>query len=119
MLRAGLIAALMLGLGSTAMASDRVRVFVTYDSGYHTIGHGYYADSFRYYWRTGSRWDDWRWNNRHRLDWRWDNRRGYGWRDGRHYSAPRGYNYSLGYSRGYFGAHSHRYHDSRHHGGRH
>jgi hypothetical protein len=41
MLRAGLATVLLMGLGSTAFASDRVRVYVDYDSGgpYHTGRH--------------------------------------------------------------------------------
>ena len=42
MLRAGLVTVLLMGLGSTAMASDRVRVFVNYNSGgYYHVGRHY------------------------------------------------------------------------------
>lgn len=84
MLRTGLVTVLLLGLGSTAMASDRIRVFVTYDIG------GYYGVDHRYDdCRDGRRWstrDDWHYYGDYR-GWRpypyiyygWS----YGWRDGR------------------------------------
>ena len=105
MLRNGLIAVLLLGLGSTAMASDRVRVYVGVD--------GYYGDvGYRLSHVEGGR------------DYgRWDGRRSYRG-DGRHYSAPRGYYYyprpyygpRHGYSRGYGGGRH--WHDRRHDGHR-
>jgi hypothetical protein len=117
MLRTGLIALLLLGLGSTAMASDRVRVYVGVDSYYGDVGFSY-VDRGR---------DDRRWDGRHRYDRRWDHRWGDGrsyWRNGRYYSAPRGYYYPrpyygpsyrgpyYGYSRGYHGGRH--WHDRRH-----
>jgi hypothetical protein len=93
MLRTGLIAVLLLGLGSTAMASDRVRVNVGIGSYYGDVGYHFsYVDGGR---------GDRRWNDRHRYDRRWDDRRGYygrdSWRNGRYYSAPRGYYYPKPY----------------------
>ena len=61
MLRAGLVTVLLMGLGSTAMASDRVRVFVTYDSGgYYNVGHHYYDRDCRdgRHWARRDRWSD-------------------------------------------------------------
>jgi hypothetical protein len=111
MLRTGLIAVLLLGLASTAAASDRVRVYVGVDS--------YYVDRGR---------GDWRWDDRYDRRWSHHPRRYDGrghWHGGRYYSAPRGYYYSkpyyyrgkaYGYSRGYHGGrHWHdRRHDRRH-----
>jgi len=121
MLRTGLVAVLLLGIGSTAIASDRVRVFVTFDSGYHDVDYRYYGGSDRYRYAGGGR-DDRRWDDRRRHDsrWddrRWDNRRHDGWYAGRYYSAPRGYYYPrwYGYSRGYSGG---RYCPDRFHDGR-
>jgi hypothetical protein len=101
MLRTALIAVLLTGLASTAMASgrDRVRVVVSYDSGgyYHT-GDRYYGD--RYYGDRGYRdrgYDrDYRRGGRHYgYDRRWDRGRYYG----RSYGwSPRSYYYG-GYTR--------------------
>jgi hypothetical protein len=118
MLRTGLIAVLLLGLGSTAMASDRVRVYVGVDSYYGDAGYRFsYVDRGR---------GDWRWDDRY--DRRWGHPRRYDgrghWHNGRYYSAPRGYYYSkpyykgraYGYSRGYHGGrhlHDRRHHDRR------
>jgi hypothetical protein len=119
MLRTGLIAVLLLGLGSTAMASDRVRVYVGVDSYSGDVGYSFsYVDRGRGDWRRDGHRYDRRWDHR-----RWDDRRSYGY--GRYYPAPRGYYYPrhgyskpyrYGYSRGYYGGrHWHdRRHDHRH-----
>lgn len=118
MLRTGLIAVLMLGLGSTAMASDRIRVFVTYDSGYHDVGQRHYGGSYGYHLYAGDGWDRWRGNDwrghywrrdNHRWDYRPDRRR----YNGRYYSAPRGHYNSRGYHRG--GHAPYRHHDGHRH----
>lgn len=106
MFRAGLIAVLLLGVGSTAMASDRFSVYVGVDS--------YYGPSYGF-----------SYVDRGRGDWRRHDGRGH-WHNGRYYSAPRGYYYSkpyhyrgkgYGYPRGYHGGrHWHdRHHDRRWH----
>lgn len=49
MLRTGALALLLVGVGSTAAASDRVRITVSYDSHPHyRVDHGYYARPYRY-----------------------------------------------------------------------
>jgi hypothetical protein len=114
MLRAGLIAVLLLGVGSTAMASDRFSVYVGVDS--------YYGPSYGFSYVDRGR-GDWR---RDRYDRRWGYSRRYDgwghWHNGRYYSAPRGYYYSkpyyyrgkaYGYSRGHHGGRH--WHDRRHH----
>lgn len=122
MLRAGLIAVLLLGLGSTAaMASDRTRVYVGVDSYYGDVG-------YRFFFVDRGR-GDWRWDDRHDRRWGhhgWHDGRGH-WRNGRYYSVPRGYYYSkpytyrgrvYGYPRGYHGGrhwHDHRHQDRRWH----
>jgi hypothetical protein len=97
MLRTALFAVLLTGLASTAMASDRVRVVVSYDSGYSD--HGYYSVRDRGHYR------DYR-NRGHypRYDRRWDRGRHYGWRgDGYYYSRPYYRSYDRGYyDRGYY-----------------
>ena len=61
MLRAGLVTVLLMGLGSTAMASDRVRVFVNYNSGgYYHVGR-HYNDRDCHdgrHWARRDRWND-------------------------------------------------------------
>ena len=112
MLRTGLIAVLLLGLGSTAMAHDRVRVYVgvdgydgdvgyrlSYSGGrdygrYYPAPRGYYVYPRPYYrpyygysrgYYGGRHWHDRRFDGRHD-GWR-DGRRGWhdSHRDGRHW----------------------------------
>lgn|GEM_PF-2081744 len=121
MLRTGLIAVLLLGLGSTAMASDRVRVVVGHDSGYRQYDGPRYCAGIDGYGFIGGGRDDRRWRDSRWRDPRWDHRYQTGWRHGRYYSAPRGYyrpGHYHGYSRGYHGKqwdHDRR-HDRRHDG---
>jgi hypothetical protein len=101
MLRTGLIAVLLLGLGSTAMAHDRVRIYVGVDGGYgyddvgdygryYSAPRGYYVYPKPYYrpyygysrgYYGGRHWHDRRFDGRHdgwrdgRRGWRDDNRR--------------------------------------------
>ena len=114
MLRTGLIALLLLGLGSTAMAhDDRVRVFVDVGSYYGDVSYG-----LSY---VGGGWDHGRWDRWNRYDRYGYDRHSY-WRHGRYYPAPRGYyyypkrhyGYRHGYSRGYYG--DRHWHDRRHDG---
>jgi hypothetical protein len=116
MLRTGLIAVLLLGLGSTAMASDRVRVFVGFDDYYGGVSYGFsYVGGGRDYRGWDRHRHDRRWHHRD-----WNDRRGYNWRHGRYYSAPPSYYYPYrapyygkrhGYSRGYYG--DRHWHDRR------
>lgn len=95
MLRTALFAVLLTGLASTAMASDRVRVVVSYDSGY-----GYHSARDRGYYRDYRHGRDYS-----RYDRRWDRGRHYSWRGDRHYySRP----YYRSYDRGYYGSRSYR-----------
>jgi hypothetical protein len=95
MLRTALFAVLLTGLASTAMASDRVRVVVAYDSGY-----GYHSVRDRGYYRDR--------DYRHRgyYDRRWDRGRhyGYGSRGDRYYHSRPYYSrpYYRSYDRGYY-----------------
>jgi len=92
MLRTALFAVLLTGLASTAMASDRVRVVVAYDSGYHHVGDRYYSGRDRGY-------RDYRHGGRHYgYDRRWDR--------GRYYGR------SYGWNSRYYDSYS-RYRDSR------
>jgi hypothetical protein len=91
MLRTALFAVLLTGLASTAVASDRVRVVVAFDSGhgYHSVrDHGYYRD----YRHRG---------HYHGYDRRWDRGRHYGWRGDR-YRGDRHYYSRPYYSRPYY-----------------
>ena len=94
MLRIALFAVLLTGLASTAMASDRVRVVVSYDSGY-----GYHSVRDRGHYR------DYR-HRGHRYDRRWDRGRHYGyrWRGDRYYYSRPYYSrpYYRSYDRGYY-----------------
>jgi hypothetical protein len=100
MLRTGLIAVLLLGLGSTAMASDRVRIHVDVDSSFGDVGYrlsyvgggrdygryypaprGYYVYPRPYY-RPYYGYSRGYYGGRHWHDRRFD-RRHDGWRDGR------------------------------------
>jgi hypothetical protein len=114
MLRTALIAILLTGVASTAMASDRIRVAVSYDSG----GYGYSRAGDRHYRDRGHYRDHYRRGGRHYgYDRRWDRDygrsygrnygRSYGW-SSRHYYSPRPYYYG-GYGR---------YRDSRYGHGR-
>ena len=116
MFKTGLMALLLLGLGSTAMASDgaasgRVRVFIGVDGYSGNVAYGLsYVGGGRDY----GRWD----GNPYRGGY-------YDGRDRRYYSAPRGY-YEYrrpyyrpyyGYSRGYYGdRHSYDRRHDRHDG---
>jgi hypothetical protein len=112
MLRTALIAVLLTGLASTAMASgrDRVRVVVSYDSGgygYYHAGDRSYRD--RYYGDRGYRDRDRGYDRDYRrggrysgYDRRWDRDRG------RHYGRSYGWS-----SPSHYGGYS-RYRDSRH-----
>ncbi len=104
MLRTALFAVLLTGLASTAMASDRVRVVVSYDS-----GHGYHSvrDRGHYYGSRGYRDRDRDYRRGHsRYDRRWDRGRhyGYGWRGDRYYYSRPYYSrpYYRSYDRGYY-----------------
>lgn len=94
MLRTALIAVLLTGLASTALASDRdrVRVVISYDSGgygYYHVGDRYYSGRDRGYYR------DYRRDGRHRgYDRRWDRGRDYGRSYGRSYNWSPRYYYS-------------------------
>ena len=113
--KTGLMALLLLGLGSAAaMASDRVSVFIGVDGYSGNVAYGLsYVGGGRDY----GRWDGPSY------------RGGYYGRDRRYYSAPRGYYVYprpyyrpyYGYSRGYSGdRHWHdRHHDHRRDGRRH
>jgi hypothetical protein len=93
MLRTALFAVLLTGLASTAMASDRVRVVVSYDSGY-----GYHSVRDRGHYRD---YRDYRHRGHSRYDRRWDRGRHYGygsWGSRYYYSRP----YYRSYDRGYY-----------------
>ena len=90
MLRTGLIVVLLLGLGSTAMASDRVRIYVGVDGYYGDVGdygryysapRGYYVYPRPYY-RPYYGYSRGYYGGRHLYDRRFDGRHD-GWRDSR------------------------------------
>jgi hypothetical protein len=109
MLRTALIAVLLTGLASTALASDRdhVRVVVSYDGGgygfyyasdpysYYGRGRGHYRDRGYYGYDRHYRYDRYsRYDRRHYGSSRhWDRGRSYGrhygWSPRHHYSSPR------------------------------